>query len=215
MTGGCDPKYPAPGGINPIDEKEYKNGSKTKWDATQRVRSEIINPGVAHGDLPAPLLPNGAVNTQSHFWDLEPSKPIPSDVMPQSFPTLQIDPLGGIGNDDTNTADEDDDPYHTVTNSDYSILSHAQGSVREMDLPQTGILSRSVATARDVSRNYADDGANFIVFESFGAFLRVQLGQKWYRVSSYQNWFYRLNAVYQSGQWIDNGSGCGVSTPSN
>ena len=51
--------------------------------------------------------------------------------------------------------------------------------------------------------------------QRFAAFLRLQVGKQWYRVSDHVNWHFKLDAVYHNGQWTNHGSDFGLSAPTD
>ena len=194
LTGDYDRRYPPPlsGTLNPVNHPDYVRGVKQKWDTSQSVRTEIINPGVILDDLPQ--------EEKTSFWSQEPEASIASDIIIQVFPGPVVDPLGSAGNDDVAVYIAEHNPYQKVTDASLAVLNHEQGSVRSADLPGLSLLSYALLANGEASNDYyANEGNVFIVDERFAAFLRVQIGSKWYRVSNHVNWHFKLNTILSGG----------------
>jgi outer membrane protein OmpA-like peptidoglycan-associated protein len=142
------------------------NGATNKWDASRQIQMKILNP---HLYAVAQLPP-----VTGHMWTGQPV----TIATPENYPAN-----GALGNDDTHTGDETNDPYSnggvcTATDDPLMLLANGTGS----------------------------NGNTFETRFQFHEFLRVNLDGQWYRASDFSLW--RLHAKFRraAGAWANNGS---------
>jgi outer membrane protein OmpA-like peptidoglycan-associated protein len=142
------------------------SGATNKWDASRQIQMKILNP---HLYAVAQLPP-----VTGHMWTGQPV----ATATPENYPAN-----AALGNDDTHTGDETNDPYSnggvcTATDDPLMLLANSTGS----------------------------NGDTFETRFQFHEFLRVNLDSQWYRASDFSLW--RLHAKFRraAGAWTNNGS---------
>ena len=182
--------------------KLLSGGAKTKWDISQRMQVQVLNPS---------MIPYAKLPDQS--GSLYVGQPVASKIV-QGFPdqnwTPGSDDYQVIGNDDFDIPGQDSDVYAEVNHPSelqISIVNHPRGSLALGDLPNILIAS--------IPPNLQPPNNVFVVDYRFGTFVRLQIGRKWYRISDDLPWHHRLKAVFRDGTWHDNGSSSGPGHPSN
>ena len=88
-----------------------------------------------------------------------------------------------IGNDDTSICDEDNDPYEAPN----------RGAVTGMDNASWSMLDATGA-----------DGDTFEVRLHFREFMRVNLGNTWFRASDFSPWRFHTRFIRVAREWTDN-----------
>lgn len=96
-----------------------------------------------------------------------------------------------IGNDDSDVSDEDNAPY-SVSTTEY--LEHAIGQITSRDRPN--IWMPEVGSS---------DGDTIEERCNFSEFARLEIGEKWYRISDYLDWRFVLKVKMVSGEWTNDG----------
>ncbi len=139
--------------------------SSSKWDVSRQIRVKILNPN----SYPTAQLPRVA----GHLWNGQ-----PASTIPENYPATDT-----IGNDDTHSTDERNDPYATG------------GTVTSRDNPKM-VLRNSTGS----------DGDTFEARFQFREFLRLNLQEKWYRASDFSPWRFHATFRRASRAWTNNGS---------
>ena len=159
---------PVPGAAltHVVSGNTLANGATNKWDASRQIRMKILNP---HLYTVAQLPP-----VAGHMWAGQPV----ATATPENYPAN-----GALGNDDTHTGDETNDPYAnggvcTATDDPLMLLAHSTGS----------------------------NGDTFETRFQFHEFLRVNLDSQWYRASDFSLWRFHARFRRVSGAWTNNGS---------
>ncbi len=109
-------------------------------------------------------------------------------LAPQDFPSDPVE-----GNDDPNVETEDDNPY------DDSEPGKAAGTLMSFDLPSATYSDNQRAPFGPAGTGF--DGDRLKVELTFQEFVRVQIGQKWYRCSGYMPWRHHYKLSRVSGKW--------------
>jgi hypothetical protein len=121
---------------------DLSGGVIARWDVTRRIKRHVLNPnGIVLPLAPADLF---------FFSD---------------FPNFPSDSLAG--NDDTNTGDEDDDPY---TDPDKGFIKSEDNVSRRMD------------------NTWGATGNTFEIRNHFQEFTRLELDSHWYNISDPLLW---------------------------
>jgi len=149
-----------------ISGNTLANGATNKWDASRQIRMKVLNP---HLFTVAQLPP-----VAGHLWTGEPV----ATSIPENYPAN-----GALGNDDTHTGDETNDPYSnggvcTATDDPLMLLSHGTGA----------------------------NGNTFETRFQFHECLRVNLDTQWYRASDFSLWRFHAKFRRVAGAWTNNGS---------
>jgi hypothetical protein len=100
-----------------------------------------------------------------------------------------------VGNDDSGYSDEENDPYAAATGT----IPHGIGEISSLDgqtiwIPEAG----------------SSNGHIIEVYDLFGEFARLNVGPKWYRISSFVDWKSVAKFSMQNSQWTN--GGCLTST---
>jgi hypothetical protein len=149
------------------------------------MKVKILNPNM--------LQPGDLVDLQGgSTWNNQPKL----EDEPAAFPSEVTDPV--LGNDDVTTSDERNNPY--IASSDANN-SHAIGETSSSDIPRL-VMRHSTGV----------NGNTFELRYHFGEFLRLLIGNKWYRCSNRVDWRVHYKVQKQNGMWIDHGS---VMAPDN
>jgi hypothetical protein len=104
-----------------------------------------------------------------------------ANLVPEDYPTNDI-----TGNDDTEVIDELNDPG-----------KEAPG----------GIIGAEDSPLFPVVRDAGGQLHDTLEFHfQFGEFVRVQIGNKWYRSSDFRDWRHHVLLKHNGQTWVDNGS---------
>jgi outer membrane protein OmpA-like peptidoglycan-associated protein len=149
-----------------VNGNTLAGGATNKWDASRQIRAKVLNP---HLYAVAQLVP-----VPGHLWTGQPA----AVTIPENYPANDA-----LGNDDTHTTDETNDPYS----------------------------NGGVCTARDnprmsIRNSTGSDGDTFETRFHFHEFLRVNLDTKWYRASDFSLWRFHARFRRAAGAWTNSGS---------
>ncbi|HEX4568431.1 MAG TPA: OmpA family protein [Vicinamibacterales bacterium] len=149
-----------------ISGNTLANGATNKWDASRQIQMKILNPHLYSVAQLAPVA--------GHLWTGQPV----ATAIPENYPAN-----GALGNDDTTTTDETNDPYAnggvcTATDDPQMVIAHGTGS----------------------------NGDTFETRFQFHEFLRVNLDTQWYRASDFSLWRFHARFRRAAGAWTNNGS---------
>lgn len=172
---------PPGGDLKHLFGGDLKKGANYKWDVSRRVKVKVLNPHLYKpGDLWSLL--NGGT-----LWDNQPK----AENEPATYPGD-----ARVGNDDHSVTDERNNPY--VAASDASKdenKTHAIGEIASTDAPT--LLMRNTTGV---------DGEKFEIRFHFGEFVRLLIGNKWYRCSDWLDWRIHFKIKRQNGSWVDDAS---------
>jgi len=159
-----------PGGTQThvISGSTLSGGAVNKWDESRRVRFKVLNPHL--------YTKNQLPKVTGTYYD---NQPVATDI-PDNYPSNVL-----IGNDDTHTGDEDNDPYNN---------------------PNVGKLIGSDTPSNPMRHSTGSDNDTYEERYHFGEFARLELGSKWYRISDFINWRTHFKYKRVNGQWTDDGS---------
>ena len=166
---------PGSGTLHFIFATDLKGGAGAKWDVSRHIKAKVINPHL-YGPTDLDEVPGTLWNNQT----------VASDI-PVSFPSDDR-----IGNDDTSTGDEDNDPYSASSKLNNT---HAVGEITSTDAPNQ--LMRHSTGA---------DGDSFELRYHFREFSRILIGDEWYRCSDFLEWRAHFTLKRQNGTWANDGS---------
>lgn len=108
-----------------------------------------------------------------------------ADDMAVDFPSNDV-----VGNDDTAYADEANDPY---SGTDVDV-----GNVASLDRPSLAMPYAGASEGNTLNQKLL-----------FGEFLRLEIADKWYRVSDFLQWKMIMSVKFQGGAWVNDGSSSG------
>ena len=167
---------PVPGSKDehPIYSGTYlATGANSRWDVSRKVSFQVRNPG----SVPLQYFP------PAYAKAYKPNVP-PSGVLVE-FPKVEA-----LGNDDTETKDESNNPWHDPCH------------VTSRDTPQ---LFMSAVVPPIAGSAVASDAALEMELD-FREFVRLQIGERWYEVSDPVEWNLTLKLKLQNNVWADQGS---------
>ena len=141
-------------------------GATNRWDASRQIRMKVLNPALYPVAQLAPVA--------GHLWTGQPV----ASATPENFPANDA-----LGNDDTHTGDETNDPYAnagvcTATDDPLMVIDNSTGA----------------------------DGDTFETRFQFHEILRVNLATRWYRASDLSLWRFHARFRRAAGAWVNNGS---------
>jgi len=143
-----------PGGNHFVLGTPFSGGANKKWDNSRQVRAKIVlSANIADGDF---------------------TQPSPKETTYPANPVL--------GNDDSSTGDENNDPYNN------SVL-------KGVDRPSLGI-----------AHSAASNGDTYEWRLHFREFTRLELEGVWHRISDDFLWRIHLKFKKDNGKWINNNS---------
>jgi hypothetical protein len=111
------------------------------------------------------------------------AQPVESDN-PAEFPSEKL-----IGNDDAGVDDESNDPYQENTDPD---LEHEKGDVAVIDT----VIAQFGTPSDPFTAEYEE-------LLNFNEFLRLEINGKWYLISPFEQWFFRLKAIKRGQSWFE------------
>jgi hypothetical protein len=180
----ADTQPPGASKNHPVQTDRPADSAEKKWDVSRKMQVTVRNPQL--------ISKNQLMQTIGNLADGQPSA---TAVIPWDFP--KDSETGGnadaAGNDDSNSEDENDDPYSAYTDpSNGASLSHSKGQVTSMDAPGFKALAHWAT----------DDGMSYRVDINFKEFVRLEL-KTWFRISDETEWYYALrvksSTVVKSG----------------
>jgi len=171
LEGRPDPA-PLPAGTNSAGNL-LSGGVDAKWDMSRQIRKRLF------AGPPLQAVAN----------------PSPFENVPK-YPTNEAAWIDIVGNDDSSTGDEDNNPYRKYTDtvpskgalptSSRLYLSHVIAQITSLDRP-----SRSLQLLWPLASNLAQRRWRL----HFREFARVQLDGHWYRCSDWGYWRFHVSAI--------------------
>jgi hypothetical protein len=180
------PSVLPPGGTHPLKPwAQLSGGADAKWDDSRAIQITITNPNIPRAKYPASsaLVDNPEILAGQ-----------PADGVVVEFPYSDV-----VGTDDSQGTSLGGNPYEDSPSSIPDRLEHGIGKMRSDDRPTSSI------------SDYLDEDATYEEANEFREFLRLNIGTRWYRVSDFNYWEFRLRTTKQSGNMLDDGSFSGTS----
>ncbi len=139
-----------------ISDAFLSGGADSYWDASRQIRAKILNPRM-YTKNEFPILPG-------KFFDGQPQA---------SHVVVDYPKADNIGNDDTHTGDEHNNPY--VANPQFT--GSEVGKIVSHDTPNMSIFAQTggLGDTLEYKLHYKE-------------FLRLNIGDKWFRVSDFVEW---------------------------
>lgn len=175
-----------PGESSPLEpSKSLSSGADAKWDDSRAIQITITNPNVPRGKYPISSLLVGNP-------DILAGQPANGAVL--EFPSSDV-----IGTDDSSGTSVGGHPYEVSLPSTPNRLKHVIGKMRSDDRPSSSI------------SDYLTENATYEEANAFREFLRLNIGTRWYRVSNFMHWEFRLRTTKEYSNMLDDGSFSGSS----
>jgi hypothetical protein len=181
---------PVPGAtaVHIVNGNTLAGGANTRWDISRRTRVRLLVPTVNSNDFDR--TPAGAIYTN-----------LPNaNRIAEDYPADDC-----VGNDDTHTGDERNDPYNAQA-AGGGFPNKPVGSICSIDPPTIPVLVDRAGANNDTVE----------VRVQFGEFVRLQIGdsgaagyRNWYRISDFSNWRHHgrlIKAGGAGGTWNNNAS---------
>jgi len=178
------PSSTAPGGNSPLKPAiPLASGAEQKWDDSRAIQISITNPNIPRAKYPATsaLVDNPTILAGQ-----------PENGIVLAFPTDDV-----VGNDDAEFGTSSGGNPYEVNDSAPIRLRHGIGVMRSDDRPMSSISS------------YLSENEVYEELNEFREFLRLNIGNKWYRVSPYKHWEFRLRTKKENSIMINQGAASG------
>ena len=175
-----------PGGSKPLNPSaSLSNGADAKWDDSRAIEVTITNPNIPRAKYPASsaLVDNPDILAGQ-----------PANGVVVEFPSSDV-----IGTDDSIGTSDGGNPYESSPVGVPQRLRHEVGKMRSDDRPNSSI------------SDYLQEDATYEEANAFREFLRLNIGARWYRVSDFKQWEFRLRTTKDNSIMLNDGSFSGSS----